>query len=77
MREFGLTARAAHMAIDRTLGGVTRAASKSPELYPDQSLDPIAWHSFQRACADTTIINAIYPHRNRDARQTNESRGPA
>src|SRR6185295_2395062 len=47
--QIGLSEEDAHLALDRTLGGVVRAATGNPLNRPDRAKDPMAWLSFERA----------------------------
>src|SRR5215469_15774655 len=60
-REFALNAGDAHIARDRTFGGLVRAASRNPLNRPAPDKDPIAFESFQRVEADRSLIARIYP----------------
>jgi hypothetical protein len=60
-REFALNEDDAHLARDRTFGGLVRAASRNPDNRPAPDKDPIAFESFQRGEADRSLIERIYP----------------
>jgi hypothetical protein len=59
-RAFGLEARDVSRAIDRTLGGVVRAAHRQSKFCPDPARDPIAWHSFKKASHNYYFVQDIY-----------------
>jgi hypothetical protein len=59
--EFGLTQGDAELALDRTCGGVVRAATGRHENCPPREKDPMAWLSFQRCLKQPELIGAIYP----------------
>ena len=59
--EFGLPEADAELAVDRTLGGVVRAATRNEANRPDRTKDPVAWESFQRAASDRSIIARLRP----------------
>ena len=59
--EFGLTLDDAALALDRTCGGVVRAAAGRQDNCPPKEKDPIAWLSFQRCLKHPKLIVAIYP----------------
>src|SRR5215510_7225640 len=61
--EFGLTQRDAELALDRTCGGVVRAATGPQDNCPAREKDPMAWLSFQRCLKQPELIGAIYPIR--------------
>jgi hypothetical protein len=58
---FGLSRDDAALALDRTFGGIVRAATRNPENRPSRDKDPVAWTSFHRATRDPSIIAALYP----------------
>jgi len=58
--QFGLEHSEADRAVDRTLGGIVRAAFRRPDLSPDLAADPIAWHSFQKASENPAIVDEIF-----------------
>lgn len=58
---FGLTQSDAELALDRTCGGVVRAATGRQENCPPKEKDPLAWLSFQRCLKQPELIGAIYP----------------
>lgn len=45
-KEFGLSREDSLLALDRIQGGIIRALTGLPENEPDQTKDPMAWHSF-------------------------------
>ena len=59
--EFGLTQSDAELALDRTCGGVVRAATGRQDNCPARKKDPMAWLSFQRCQKQPDLIGAIYP----------------
>lgn len=59
--EFGLTQGDAELALDRTCGGVVRAATGRRDNCPSKEKDPMAWLSFQRCLKRPGLIGAIYP----------------
>jgi hypothetical protein len=59
--EFGLTEDDAHLACDRALGGLVRAATGNPANCPSPEKDPIAWQTYQRGTADPSLVARIYP----------------
>lgn len=61
IQEFGLTQSDAQLALDRTCGGVVRAATGRQENCPAKEKDPLAWLSFQRCMKHPELIGAIYP----------------
>jgi hypothetical protein len=58
---FGLSDEDAAIAWDRTLGGLTRAATGNPENCPVREQDPVAWTSYQRCSDDPALVEAIRP----------------
>lgn len=60
-REFALNEDDAHLARDRTFGGLMRAATRNPANRPAPDKDPIAFEGFQRGEADRSLIARIYP----------------
>jgi hypothetical protein len=52
-RELMLSAEDAAVAVDRVLGGVTRASSRNQANAPDPTTDPIAFESWRRAMERT------------------------
>ena len=60
-REFGLTQGDAELALDRTCGGVVRAATGRLDNCPQREKDPMAWISFQRCLEQPELIAALYP----------------
>lgn len=48
-------------AIDRTLGGICRAATLWPPACPDPGIDPVAAAAFVLASNDHTILDSVYP----------------
>ncbi|MBO0824599.1 MAG: hypothetical protein J2P27_12200, partial [Actinobacteria bacterium] len=62
LAEFGLTVEDASAACERVFGGLVRAATGNPANRPDPQKDPIASESYQRGCADPTLITRIYPN---------------
>jgi hypothetical protein len=58
---FGLSDEDAALAWDRTLGGLTRAATGNPANCPVRDKDPVAWASYQRCSDDPALIAAIRP----------------
>jgi hypothetical protein len=54
--EFGLSVEDADLALERTSGGLVRAATKNSANQPPRDKDPIAWESYQRGIADPSII---------------------
>lgn len=61
IKDFGLSDEDAALALDRTCGGVVRAATGNPQNSPNPQKDPIAWLSYQRCSREPSIIAAIYP----------------
>lgn len=61
MAQFGLTQSDAELALDRSCGGVVRAATRSQDNCPARDKDPMAWLSFQRCMKQPELIEAIYP----------------
>jgi hypothetical protein len=59
--EFGLTQGDAELALDRTCGGVVRAATGRRDNCPPKEKDPMAWLSFQRCLKQPELIGALYP----------------
>ena len=59
--EFGLAKSDAELALDRTCGGVVRAATGRQDNCPAREKDPMAWLSFQRCLKQPELIAAIYP----------------
>ncbi|HMI53404.1 MAG TPA: hypothetical protein VK525_17960 [Candidatus Saccharimonadales bacterium] len=59
--EFGLTHGDAELALDRTCGGVLRAATGRRNNCPSKDKDPMAWLSFQRCLNQPEVMGAIYP----------------
>ncbi len=53
---FSLSPDNAELAIDRTCGGLVRAATRNRANQPPQEKDPVAWESFERGIADPAII---------------------
>ena len=67
--EFGLTQSDAELALDRTCGGVVRAATGHRGNCPPKDKDPLAWLSFQRCLKQPELIGAIYPQFARSAQK--------
>ncbi|HEX8673557.1 MAG TPA: hypothetical protein VF710_16795 [Longimicrobium sp.] len=63
---FGLSGEDAGLAWDRTLGGLTRAATGNPANCPAREKDPVAWASYQRCSDDPALIAAIRPQYEED-----------
>ena len=61
VQTFFLSPEDAVLAIDRVCGGVVRAATQNEANRPDKTKDPLAYHSYNRAALDPTIITTIYP----------------
>ena len=61
MVEFGLSRSDAELALDRSCGGVVRAATGRQDNCPAREKDPMAWLSFQRCLKQPELIVAIYP----------------
>lgn len=59
--EFRLTPADAELALDRTYGGVVRAATGKIANCPAKDKDPIAWVSFQKCLKQPDLIATIYP----------------
>jgi hypothetical protein len=59
--EFGLSQGDAELALDRTCGGVVRAATGRRENCPSKEKDPLAWSSFHRCLKEPELTGAIYP----------------
>jgi hypothetical protein len=58
---YGLSDEDAGLAWDRTLGGLTRAATGNPANCPVREKDPVAWTSYQKCSADPALIAVIRP----------------
>lgn len=54
--EFGLSLEDAELALERTCGGLVRAATKNRANQPERAKDPVAWESFQRGTDNPSII---------------------
>jgi len=67
--EFGLTQADAELALDRTYGGVVRAATGQKSNCPTRDKDPVAWLSFQKCLTQPDLIAAIYPQFARQTRK--------
>ena len=52
---FELSEADAELALDRTFGGIVRAATGNVANSPPREKDPIAWASFQQTMADPSI----------------------
>ena len=61
MTKFGLSPDDAALLLDRTFGGIVRAATRNPENCPARDKDPVAWTSYQRATQHPFIIDKLYP----------------
>ena len=59
--EFALTQADAELALDRTYGGLVRAATDRAENCPVKERDPVAWVSYQRCLKEPDLIAAIRP----------------
>ncbi|MFG1604800.1 hypothetical protein [Actinoplanes sp. NPDC049265] len=59
--DLGLSPDDAELAADRALGGLVRAATRTPDNRPDQAKDPVAWESFHRGIRDPSLVERIYP----------------
>ena len=55
MAAFELSEADAELALDRTFGGIVRAATENSANSPPREKDPVAWASFQRATGDPSI----------------------
>lgn len=53
---FEISLEDAELAMDRTYGGIVRAATNNPVNEPDPASDPIAYESYGRAKRDATIL---------------------
>lgn len=60
-KEFDLSKHDAELAVDRSFGGLVRAATRNPLNCPPQDKDPVAWESFQRGSSDPSLVARIYP----------------
>ena len=58
---FGLSVADAALVRDRVFGGIVRAATGNSANRPSSLNDPFAFHSFERASREPSIIAAIYP----------------
>lgn len=59
--KFGLTQADAELALDRTCGGVVRAATGRADNCPPKDKDLVAWFSYQKCMKRPDLIAAIYP----------------
>ncbi|MBI4614205.1 MAG: hypothetical protein HY720_11390 [Planctomycetes bacterium] len=57
----GLSEGDAHLAHDRALGGLVRAATGNPANEPSKEKDPVAWASYRRCSREPALIAAIRP----------------
>ena len=57
----GISEDDAHLAHDRALGGLVRAATCNPANEPSKERDPVAWASYQRCTREPALIAAIRP----------------
>jgi hypothetical protein len=60
---FNLSSDDAWLVLDRTRGGIVRAATLYPGNRPPRDKDPVAWTSFQRATEDPSVIAALHPQK--------------
>jgi len=58
---FCMSERDALTAIDRTLGGICRAATLWHGACPDNAIDPVGAAAFNLALTDHSILDAVYP----------------
>jgi len=61
MTKYELSPDDAALLLDRTYGGIARAATRNPENCPARDKDPVAWTSYQRATQEPSIIAVLYP----------------
>lgn len=59
--KFALSPADAELALDRTHGGVVRAATGRTDNCPVKEKDPVAWISFQKCLKNPNLIAAIRP----------------
>jgi hypothetical protein len=57
----GLSEDDAHLALDRALGGIVRAATRHPANAPAKDKDPIAWASYQRCMDEPNLPESARP----------------
>ena len=58
---FGLAQADAELALDRTYGGVVRAATGNLANCPAKDKDPVAWISFHKSMKRPEVIGVICP----------------
>jgi len=57
----GLTEDDAHLAFDRALGGIVRAAARHPSNVPARDKDPVAWASYERCMSEPNLPESTRP----------------
>ncbi len=57
----GLSEDDAHLALDRVLGGIVRAATRHPANAPAKDKDPVAWASYERCMGEPNIPESARP----------------
>jgi hypothetical protein len=57
----GLSEGDAHLALDRALGGIVRAAARHPSNAPARDTDPVAWASYRRCMAEPNLPESTRP----------------
>jgi hypothetical protein len=60
-RDFGLSESDAALALDRSMGGLVRAATGNVANCPARDKDPMAWEAFHRGIDDPAIVARIFP----------------
>jgi len=57
----GLTEDDAHLAFDRAVGGIVRAAARHPGNAPARDKDPVAWATYERCMREPNLPESIRP----------------
>jgi hypothetical protein len=57
----GLSEDDAHLAFDRALGGIVRAAARHPANVPAKDKDPVAWASYARCMSEPNLPESTRP----------------
>jgi hypothetical protein len=57
----GLSEDDAHLAVDRALGGIVRAAARHPSNAPARDKDPVAWASYERCMREPNLPESARP----------------
>lgn len=68
MSHFGLSQPDAELAVDRTMGGVVRAATGRADNCPNNEKDPVAWASYHKCLKRPELILRLYPNFKRTKR---------